>query len=256
MHLAHVKLATCTCLIRSYAAVRYDDKMMSDKERADYKKAWQLFADYADKNDDAIPLPRGLIRDIAEAVQVSGELSPGYVRAIDGLTRVFRAGARLREAIADGRSISAACRARSAACSVEIAASQRRAAAERLQAEDLAREREARSSAAPATTRARSLALEAQAQAALLRARADLAVAQANLDATEKAAEERTRERELVHKKALADLAQREKEFDEMDAAAQAKAWFEIPLAQRRALLAGVDYPPPPAKRARNHEVQ
>ena len=255
MQLAHVKVCDCTCLIRSYA-VSHDDKMMSDKERADYKKAWQLFADYADKNDDAIPLPRGLIRDIAEAVQVSGELSPGYVRAIDGLTRVFRAGARLREAIADGRSCSEACRGRSAAFRVEIAASQRRAAAEGLEAEDLAREREAKSSAAPATTRARSLALEAQAQAALLRARADLVVAQANLDATEKAAEERTRERELVHKKALADLAQREKEFDEMDAAAQARAWYELPLAQRRALLAGVEYPPPPAKRARNHEVQ
>ena len=48
-------------------------------------------------------------------------------------------------------------------------------------------------------------------------------------------------------------MAQAEKEFDEMDAAAQAKAWYEIPLAQRRAFLAGVEYPPPPAKRARNH---
>ena len=64
MQLAHVKLATCTCLIRSYAAVRHDDKMMSDQERADYKKAWQLFADEDDKNDDFTPLPRGLIRDI------------------------------------------------------------------------------------------------------------------------------------------------------------------------------------------------
>ena len=221
--------------------------MMSDKERADYKKAWQLFADLADKNDVFTPLQRGLIQIMAESVQVSGELSPGIVRTIEDVTRVFRAGARYREAIADGRS---------AACRVEIAALQRRAAAERLQAEDLAREREAKSSAAPATTRARSLALEAQAQAALLRARADLAVAQANLDATEKAAEERKRERNLAHKKHAAMMAQAEKEFDEMDAAAQAKAWYELPLAQRRALLAGVEYPPPPAKRARNHEVQ
>ncbi|CAH0367855.1 unnamed protein product [Pelagomonas calceolata] len=226
--------------------------MMSDKEREDYKKAWQLFADLADKNDVFTPLQRGLIQIMAESVQVNGELSSGIVRTIEDVTRVFRAGARFREAIADGR----AARARSAACSVEIAASQRRAAAERLQAEDIAREREARSSAAPATTRARSLALEAQAQAALLRARADLAVAQANLDATEKAAEERRRERNLAHKKHAAMMAQREKEFDEMDAAAQARAWYELPLAQRRALLAGVEYPPPPAKRARNHEVQ
>ena len=253
MQLAHVKRATCTCLIRTYATVRHDDKMMSDKEREDYKKAWQLFADLADKNDVLnivfTPLQRGLIQIMAESVRVNGELSSGIVRTIEDITRAFRALARYRETLAD----IAAAEKRAAACRVETAALQRRTAAERLQAEDLAREREARSSAAPATTRARSLALEAQAQAALLRARADLAVAQANLDATEKAAEERKRERNLAHKKALADLAQREKEFDEMDAAAQAKAWYELPLAQRRALLAGVEYPPPPAKRARNH---
>ena len=54
MQLAHVKSRD---LHVPYTFVRggsHDDKMMSDKERADYKKAWQLFADYADKNDDVM----------------------------------------------------------------------------------------------------------------------------------------------------------------------------------------------------------
>ena len=125
MQLAHVKL-TLARAIRSYAAVSHDETMMSDKEREDYKKAWQLFADDADKNDDFTPLPRGLIQIMAESVQVNGELSSGIVRTIEDITRAFRALARYRETLAD----IAAAEKRAAACRVETAALQRRTASQ------------------------------------------------------------------------------------------------------------------------------